>query len=48
MDFASNHFTYVVLSYIVSALVLGGLAIYILRSDRAVQRDLKSRDKTKN
>jgi heme exporter protein CcmD len=48
MDFAANHVAYVVLSYAVSALVLGGLALYILRSDRAVARDLKSRDKTKN
>jgi heme exporter protein CcmD len=47
MDFAANHITYVILSYAVSALVLGGLALYILRSDRAVSRDLNSRDKIK-
>jgi heme exporter protein CcmD len=47
MDFAADHITYVILSYAVSALVLGGLALYILNSDRAVARDLKSRDKSK-
>jgi heme exporter protein CcmD len=47
MDFAANHITYVVLSYAVSAFVLGGLALYILSSDRGVARNLKSRDKSK-
>jgi heme exporter protein CcmD len=47
MDFAANHVTFVLLSYGVSALVLGGLVLYILGSDRAVARDLKSRDKSK-
>jgi heme exporter protein CcmD len=47
MDFAANHITYVLLSYGLSVLVLGGLALYILSSDRAVSRDLKSRDKTR-
>jgi heme exporter protein CcmD len=48
MDFTASYVTYVLLSYAVSALVLGGLALYILRSDRAVQRELKSRDKAKS
>jgi heme exporter protein CcmD len=47
MDFAASHVTYVLLSYAISAAVLGGLVLYILGSDRAVTRDLKSRDKTK-
>jgi heme exporter protein CcmD len=47
MDLSANHVTYVILSYAISALVLGGLAFYILRADRAARRDLKSRDKSK-
>jgi heme exporter protein CcmD len=47
MNFAAEHISYVLLAYAISAVVLAGLAIFILRSDSVTRRALTAREKEK-
>ncbi len=43
MDFAAVHAGFVIGAYALSALMLGGLVIYILARDRAVRAEVERR-----
>lgn len=46
MDFTAPHIGFVIASYVVTAVVMVGLAAGILLTDRARARDLNSRKKS--
>jgi heme exporter protein CcmD len=48
MDFAAKHAGFVIAAYAISALVLFGIAAWILVKDRSLQRRLDERDRNRD